>query len=487
MLTFGEAFARILKQRQMSVSAAAAELGFSSKTALFRIINDESKPSSIRKCLDAAIACEALALTGQEIAGLETALKVSAVGKHAYMIVSVLDSILHPDMDIPEDTSLCGNIPCTTMSGFFSQLCAEGYEDIRIGVFGSCPEKVFVMLSGFIRKAPVAYIYHAFLLDENRPEDLQVFGKASSMLFSPKYKPHIFTNPEDACSWVFKSGCIVLTCHDHHGNRTDYQMLPFVGDSYHVSMDSSGKLADFWLQIIRSMPNSFVPVKMDAQNMHGSFSDSYIEFTKFYERLEHNRELYTIRPDLPFFCTSPDVLRPIITEGFIRAGMGKEAETLVAELYTIAKKRFDNLFNKKKDTHIVLSRTAMRRFARTGVRSDHFFASRPYTPQERAAIMQHILDQMKNNPHFNIWFSKDPAYIVDKEVTAYDGFGLAIVKGDTTWELDKDHQEILLENKLLASSFKEYMLADILPGEVLSRTRSISLMEQLIALAAKSA
>ena len=118
MLTFGEAFARILKQRQMSISAAAAELGFSSKTALFRIINDESKPSSIRKCLDAAIACEALALTAQEIAGLETALKVSAVGKHAYMIVSVLDSILHTDMSIPEDTNLCGNTPCTTMSGF---------------------------------------------------------------------------------------------------------------------------------------------------------------------------------------------------------------------------------------------------------------------------------------------------------------------------------------------------------------------------------
>ena len=486
MRTFGEAFALIIKKRQMSVSAAAAELGFSSKTALFRIINDESKPSSIRKCLDAAIQCKALSLNAQEIMELETALRVSAVGKRAYMINAILGSILRPSKRIPEDIKIAGNTRCTSLTAFFSMLAARQYESISIGVFGNCPENIFTMLSAFSKEAPVKIICHAFMLDDDRPEDLHVFSQISSILFSPVYKPFILDMTKDSCIWAFQSGCVMFTCLDKNGGKTDYQMLPFIDGMYHITEDPSGQLADFWSQIAHSMPSSFRKVKLDAQSNYPDFPDNYVEFTRFYEKLEHNREIYTVRPDLPFFCISPDILKPMIMNGFAQSGMGAAAEPLVSELYEIQKNRFDNLFKKKKDTHIILSRTSMRRFAKTGVRSDHFFVGRPYTPQERVQILLHVLQQMKSNPYFHVWFSRDPAYIVDKEVTAYDGFGMAIVKGDTSWELDKDHQEILLENKLLASSFKEHMLAEIIPCEALSRTRSISMMEQLIALAAKS-
>ena len=47
----------------------------------------------------------------------------------------------------------------------------------------------------------------------------------------------------------------------------------------------------------------------------------------------------------------------------------------------------------------------MMQFALTGRQSDHFYAARAFTPQERAQILQLCLDASLSDPYFNIHFA----------------------------------------------------------------------------------
>ena len=146
----------------------------------------------------------------------------------------------------------------------------------------------------------------------------------------------------------------------------------------------------------------------------------------------------------------------------------------------------DNLYHKRKKTHIVLNVDAMMRFAQTGNRSDHFFSTRPYTPQERVQVLTILRDQTRDNPHFHIWMSHHPDIVRDRELTIYDGYGVALVKGNTSWRFDQDHQEVFLESRMLAQHFKTYFINGVLSEAVMGKEESIALLNDMIGVAGRS-
>ena len=125
-------------------------------------------------------------------------------------------------------------------------------------------------------------------------------------------------------------------------------------------------------------------------------------------------------------------------------------------------------------------------FAKTGQRSDHFFLGRPYTVEERVRVLTLLRDQTRDNPNFSIWMLKYEDIVDDKEVTVYDGYGVAMVKADTSWCLEQDHQEVMLESRMLANHLKSYYLSDVLGMAVMTKEESIAVLDEIIE-AAKNA
>lgn len=487
MRAFGEVFAEMIKRRGMSVSAAAAELGFSSKTALFRILNGQSRPSSNRKCMEAACASELFALTDEETAMLKRALRVGEMGKQAFAMNELLRSLLHPQApgDLLSAVPLTGEGSCEDLQALFSR--CNALSDIRVVVLGRCPQDILALLHRFSQQADVSDICHIFAVDDQSTEHMRVLSEASFILFSPVYSAYIIneTGVQEK-NWLFHSGIIVISGDGEDNCRRTLLLTP-VKAGYHLITGDHGEPDALLERLITDAKERIRPLKRLPKNTGElAFPYNYIQLTDTYGLIERGREIYMMKPDVPFHCVPSDVLLPIVKEEFEARESSEQMKQAIERLYEIHKARFENLFGKKKVTHLVLNKEAMRRFATTGVREDHFFMLRPYTPEERAAILRNLRDQMSKNPHFNVWFGRNPNLVSDKEVTAYEGYGLAIVKSDTSWHLETDHREIMLESRALVSGFKDYVLSEILPEEVFPRERSLLILDELIELAGKS-
>ena len=159
---------------------------------------------------------------------------------------------------------------------------------------------------------------------------------------------------------------------------------------------------------------------------------------------------------------------------------GPELRALVDQLKVIHDKRFDNMMNKRKATHLAYSLPLMERFMRTGVLSDHFFLQRAYTVEERRQIIRVLLDAMREKPYFNVHFLKQEVAPLRHEISCFDGKGVLLMDAYTGYELNSDHSEALITLPAFTDSFKRFFMDEVLVHYVMSRAETIRELERLL-------
>ena len=481
-LTFGEAMAELLKKRGLSATAVAKELGFKSRTAFFRILHDESRIPAIEKCFEEAKKSAQLALTEEEIAQLEEAVCVSRLGKRTYSIHCVLREMIYPAQCQKQQTQM-EIVGCAGVETFEDviQLLPEG-GNVEIIMAGRCPKNNVDRIHRLTQERKVDSIVHLFAVDEEDAEDVKIFSSISNILFSKIYSAYFLNETGSAeKNWWLRSG-IILFCHRaEDGSQTTVQLTRLSHERYFCLVAQNDSGAVFWHTLFKSQNEMLQPLKRRQEEAQPDIQN-YIRFTREFQLLEHNREIYTIRQDFPINCVPVEILASPVIEAFsqICPDQADEFSKQITKLYDIHKTRVDNFYNKKKPTHIVLNQEAMMRFARTGNRSDHFFLTRPYTPQERVWMLELLRDHAMNNPNFHLWIGRNPNIINDKEITIYDGYGVAVVKADTSWRLEQDHQEVLLESPMLARYFKSCFADSVLCGAVMTKEESVACLDEMI-------
>jgi len=125
----------------------------------------------------------------------------------------------------------------------------------------------------------------------------------------------------------------------------------------------------------------------------------------------------------------------------------------------------------------------MRRFARTGRQSDHFFAIRSYTPEERTAILVNLRDQAKADTAFHIHFFKESFEPTLTEIGLYEGAGTLMTKPYTNYDLAGDHTEAIITKKEFCERYKEFYMRDLLERHVILEEETMALMDELIDMA----
>ena len=217
--------------------------------------------------------------------------------------------------------------------------------------------------------------------------------------------------------------------------------------------------------------------------------EDYLRYTEQYREMEFDREVYSIKPDVPINLIHPDILLPSVMDGFRDSGFADREQLvpLVQNLYDIQLMRFENFFRKRKVTHIVFSLEAMRAFMRTGKQTDHFFAMRSYTLAERMAILNHLRDQAAKNPHFYIHFLKEDTPAPIMEITMYEGYGVMFTKANTDYNLAGEHTEALVTHPGFMRKYREFFMRELLPRYVMSHHETMAAMEELARMAAREA
>ena len=135
-----------------------------------------------------------------------------------------------------------------------------------------------------------------------------------------------------------------------------------------------------------------------------AFGD-YIKYSADYAELERNRAVWKIKPDvgvdqIPVWCMKNAMLEGELSQNsqFLQA---------LDALEDVYRRRVENTWQKRRHSHVIMKYGAMRRFAMTGRSTDHFWAMRPYTPQERMAILSKLLEQQRKNPYVPLYFLRN--------------------------------------------------------------------------------
>jgi len=482
---FGLCLKGILESRRISASELARMMDYKSRNSIFRILDEAGGHSARQAFYDRLNSEDPLALSDEERAALEQALEVSRVGKHTFLNNQAMRELLmnvsrHEDASkVRVDAFSLPNDPTFEQTIKEMARCKTAY----ITITGCCDRAIFNALRECIYKTDVTCeVRVAHIIYTGEKEIVRNISAIQPLLYCDCYQayclePGVFSQERES---MYRQNAIYALMLDENGNWYR-QTLVLVDKGVFIPLikvksSKNDAFSRYFAEDIYKMP-------MLKAEMPGSGSmDSYLEYTKSCRKLEKSRATYTIKLDLSLNCVHPDILLPCVKDEFWTMA-GERAAEMKAELWQTHMARWENVFSKKKESHIIYSKEAMERFARTGMQSDHFFAIRAYTPQERAAILKNLRDQARGNPAFHIHFFKKSFEPPLTEIGLYEGAGTLMTKPYTNYNLAGDHTETIITKKEFCERYKEYYIKDLLEQHVISREETMVLMDELIDIA----
>lgn len=483
LLSFGQCLRRVLEEKKLSASALARMMGMKSRNGLFRILEDGSSPAAQMAFLDKLM--DSLTLTPEQIAALRQALEVSRVGKEGYRSNQELRR-LFVDMRSDVQSEPLRLIRSNGERGDFDaqlRAYAQGRE-VSIAITGCCDRRIFEaiarQLMGTGCKVNIGHFFYT-----GGDEIIRVVSAVQPVLYSSCYEgycidPGCFSSEREQ---LYRTNTMVVRFVDAQGQTRVHMLSLYERGRLLLIEQISKDSMNLFVEMMRADKARLHPIKSTFDVQHSP--EDYLRFTEDYRKLEHGRSIYTVKLDVPINFIHPDTLVASVMDGFRESGFAQDEglSALVQQFYDIQLRRFNNFFAKRRPTHTIFSQEAMLEFARTGAQSDHFFAQRPYTPQERVSILAHLRTQTEVNPYFNIYFFK-PTFIPPRaEFGLYDGAGTLISKPDTHYELDGDHAQALVTQGSFCEKYKEFFMNDLLVNHVLSHEKTLAVLDALIEVA----
>ena len=482
---FGQCLKGILESRRISASELARMMDYKSRNSIFRILDEAGGHSARRSFYDRLSGEDPLALSEEEKAALEQALEVSRVGKHMFLSNHAMRELLmstnrhEDDAPVRVDAFTLPNDPTFEQTLREMERCKTAY----ITITGCCDRAILDALRECIYKTDVTCeVRVAHIVYTGEKEIVRNISAIQPMLYCDCYRayclePGVFSREREA---MYRQNCIYALMLDENGNW--YRQTLILVDKgvfiplIRVKSSKNDAFSRYFAEDIYRMP------LLKAEMPGGGSMESYLEYIKSCRKLEQGRATYTIKLDLSLNCIHPDILLPCVKDEFWMMA-GERAEEIKAEFWRTHMERWENVFSKKKESHVIYSAAAMEQFARTGRQSDHFFAVRAYTLQERMAILKNLRDQARENPAFHIHFFKDSFEPPLTEIGLYEGVGTLMTKPYTNYDLAGDHTETIITKKEFCERYKEYYMKDLLERHVISEEETMVLMEKLIDIA----
>ena len=157
-------------------------------------------------------------------------------------------------------------------------------------------------------------------------------------------------------------------------------------------------------------------------------------------------------------------------------------EQLALDIRRVAYLRFINHFEKKKPTHLLLSRRALVHFMQTGRLEDHLAFLRPLTLEERTAVLRHLKHQAETNPAFDLRIARDERLFGAHTFVSCGGAGVYVCPSATDYvhTAGAPYCEAFLPDPAFAKAFRDYFCRVLLPEHALSREDSVRVLAEVL-------
>lgn len=481
--SFAQCLQTVLNENGMSASEAAKLVGFRSRNSIFRILTGATSVAVEERFLTSLRAAVGEEWTDGQWQRLEDALSIHRVGFEQFRSNQAFMNVLREQQDDVTYTVETRWQAESTRTVPLRQLLEDlaAASELDVIVCGCCDRPLTALLAESLRNAGDegrAVIRHYIDTCEDAVVEnlLGILPLVSKVWYNARLVEEHVCPPEMAA--LYRIHVISIRQKRTDGQQFWHQLVRYDSDSFaHTfgldAADQPVAVLDRW----RFQLEALKPI-----GKAGEGAQAFVDYTAQCEQLEREGMILSIKPDIHFNCVPTDLLYQSVTEGFEQSGMaaGPELQALVAQLQTIHDKRYQNIFQKRRPTHLVYSLPAMERFMRTGVQSDHFYIQRAYTITERKTILQGLYRAMQEDPHFHIHFIRKDMPELYNEMTYYEGKGVLLLDAYTGYDLHDDHSEALITLPFFQHSFCRFFMDTLLSRFVLSRAECCEEIERLL-------
>lgn len=483
MLAFGPCVRQILEARGVSASEFARMMGYKSRNSIFRILDGEGGHGPRQALYERLIGEDPFSLTQQERRELFQALEISRVGLVTFLGNRAMKELLM-DVSMEEEAEEIRLIPADGKKASVWRMLdrSKDVEELDIIITGCCDRQVCTMMNEGLGKLKAKISVRHFVYT-GEEELIRNISAIQPLLFRNDYtayavEPGQFSREKQR---MYRNNVIYVHAKLASGKAYNRNfVLVDKGCLLEFNQRGAGSMAKL-NQIFEEDIKRMRPLKV---NKYGGQAD-YLAYTEECLKLEQSRAIYIIKRDVPLSYVQTDILSQCVREGFAAAGIvqPEEIEPLLEQLQRVHNQRFDNYFVKRKPTYTVFDMGTMERFARTGRQSDHFFAFRPYTPQERVRILTHLRQQAAENPNFHVYFLNPEYDAPPMEIALFEGMGTLLAKPGTNYDLAGDHTETLITQESFCECYKNYYLQDLLERQVTDKQETLDAFDRLIEIA----
>lgn len=354
--------------------------------------------------------------------------------------------------------------------------------EIRITLVNCQYVPIFRQLLDLVRSKG-AVVEHYIQMRREPVRVIHAIGELIPLIYEKGYSGYCSRHPDGSESGgvrgMLDSDAMVVQYITEDGVRLEDSIIYDKPDhGYVITSDRPGR----YLETYGIRQDEYKPIKQVYFQTGGM--DSYVRFCADWAKIEHNRAIYLVKPDLCLAWIPQDMVIGALLEGGVGEMQGVDG--LLEQFRTVHQERWRNLFEKRRVSKSIMKRNAMVRFARTGKMSDHFWAMRAFTPEERVRIFRFLLEQNENNPYFDLFFLRDNDFLRDVEVVHYDNAGILMMDPSSDYAMLGNHSEVMIVHDEFMRMFREYFERSLLADHVLSHAETTDFLNSLIKIAMDS-
>ena len=481
-LTYGQRLRRIMQDNGLTVSDLCRKLGYRSPTQLTRILNDEVSPALITKFHSQFMLIFDWLISPAEIRALSTSLQYSCMGQDAFFTRRAMFRMLFEPGSIKAENILLrfpeengGSVH--TLSDMISKAAQAQRVDLLIlsSVFD-------VILPLFSSLADSGYptdnlhIRHYFVMEEEAEKLVSQISALVPFLNTGAYTGAYCTQTAPEAARFLRQNPVALarTVRNDGRVRTTIFLSP-QADGIPVCSVDGDELYTFFNRLVSGYQDQMRPVK--SIYPHPRTVESLLTLCQRDLFLEQNHACCFVKLDLCFHVLPAEVALKAVDNGD-KIGLSMD-NPLLQELIRVHTARHQTLFTKREPTIFILTRQALTDFAQTGHMSDHLYAMRDFTKEERKTVLLTLLDALHQNDALCLHFIKDDALMPVGCFCAYEDLGMQVAASHTAYNMEDCHSEVFVGLPALAQSFIDYCISTLIPESCMTREESIAWLTQL--------
>ena len=462
---------RFTKERNLTVIALAEKLGYKSKTSLDRLMNANSRESSIQKFEELMLT--AFDLNETERAALHRAVRIACEGEEQYRISEKMHALLFTH-NIPPDAPKPVLRDAETNAAVNWKNRYQHAKNMRVIVW-DCRgiPALFSLLARLMRERPLS-VTHYLTESRDRLATMAALEAIFPVLYRPEYEGFIIPR-QGRNDELHQSDLLFIDWTDEqgarHGDIISFHS-PHAGRLVEVDQTTFERLLHLFKE-----PQPCTPLKMTYPE-YTSFED-YIRYSADIAALEHDHSVWKVKPDL---CV--DLIPPYILEAALMRGPVTPKDetycTVIHALRRVYDKRYQNTFGKKKHCFTLLKQKAMQNFVETGRTTDHFWAMDTFTKRERVEIIFSLLEQQLHNPYVHLLFLKDDDAIRDMEVICYGNEGVMLLETDIDYRFDRQ-TDVMITHPDIVKLYQDFFMKSLVKEYALPESKTVAIFKGWLA------